>query len=154
MIDLNEISTQITMKIDDGLTSPMNTDLRTDEPYDFNSLKNEMAHKKVADENLLIIYPEDDVLQIDIDNEHSYLLFTNQVMILSKFMQVQKWDVTPSKSGLPKRHITVSLGRAVSSLERLALQAMLGSDRIRELLGFVRLQQGELHPTLFFERKS
>jgi hypothetical protein len=80
-------------------------------------------------------------------------LFTHQVMILSKFMQVLKWDDTPSRGGLPKRHITVYLGRAISSLERLALQAMLGSDRIRELLGFVRLQRGELHPTLFFERK-
>lgn len=151
---MSEVCEQVTMRIDGGLTEPsINTDLRTDESYDFKALSEETRNKKAQDENLMIVYPEDNVLQIDIDNEHSYLVFQNQMKILCNFLKVLNWIDNPSKSGLPKRHITVHLDKSVTPLERIALQAMLGSDRIRELLGFIRLNRGELRPTCFFERK-
>lgn len=151
---MSEVCEQITMKVDDGLTSHLNTDLRTNTLYDFDSLKNEKAFEKAQQENLDIVFPKDNELQIDIDNEHSYILFLNQLTILAKYLQLLNVEEHPSKGGSPGRHITVRLGKSFTPLERLALQAMLGSDRIRELLGFIRLYRGEQHPTLFFERKT
>jgi hypothetical protein len=62
-------------------------------------------------------------------------------MILNRFVPIRDIRIEPSRSGLPKRHITVTLVDPVSQIERLALQAMLGSDRVRELLGYVQHQE-------------
>ena len=37
---------------------------------------------------------------------------------------------------------------------KLLLQACLGSDRVRELLGYVQMKNGDAHPTLFLESKA
>ena len=42
---------------------------------------------------------------------------------------------------------------AIRRLEE-ALQVIMGSDRIREVLGAVRVSRGEEHPTLFLEKQS
>jgi hypothetical protein len=42
----------------------------------------------------------------------------------------------------------------VTSIERVALQAMLGSDSIREMLSWLRLRRGIDTPTIFFENAS
>lgn len=61
----------------------------------------------------------------------------------------------PSRSGAPgKRHITLALNRKLTSVERILFQALLGSDRKRELLSYIRVLNSDPEPTLFFERKS
>jgi hypothetical protein len=152
---MSETSTQVTMTILDGVTNPsVNTDLRTDVPYDFDSLRNEHAFAKAAAEDLDIIFPQNDELQIDLDNEHSFILFQNQMHVLQHHEKGISWKVTTSRNGPPGRHVTVQLEWKVTPLERIGLQAILGSDRIRELLGYIRLRRGETHTTLFFERKT
>lgn len=59
-----------------------------------------------------------------------------------------------SKSGAPRRHVRACIvGRDVlSEHERLELQAILGSDRKRELLAWLQIEKGwNPTPTLFFE---
>lgn len=94
----------------------------------------------ISIENDILSGYQNNELQIDINNEHSFRLFNNQMVILSRYIAVLHIQVRPSRNGLPGRHITVRLERAITPLERIALQAMLGSDRIRELLGFIRLK--------------
>jgi hypothetical protein len=108
-------------------------------------------------EGLEAIYPQHNELQIDIDNEHSYMLLMNQLHIVNKFIGFYNYKETPSKSGAPfKKHITLTFGYGVTftDLERVGLQAMLGSDRVRELLSYVQAQAGDPHPTLFLEKSS
>jgi hypothetical protein len=112
-------------------------------------------------EGLDVKFPADNELFIDIDNEHSFKLFQNQFYIVKHYIGVVKtkaypydYVVTPSRHGLPGRHIVVTLSRNVTKLERIALQACLGSDRVREVLGFVQIQNGDPHPTLFLEAKA
>lgn len=106
-------------------------------------------------EGLDVVFPQTDELQIDIDNEHSRRLFENQLMILKRFVGVLGTISTPSKSGKPhKYHITVKLDVKLSVPTRLGLQAMLGSDRVRELLSYVQYINGDQHPTLFLEKKN
>ena len=46
----------------------------------------------------------------------------------------------------------VNLPCDVANVERIALQAVLGSDRMREFLSLYRHLNGDTDPTLFFEK--
>ena len=141
---------------DDILTSGMfNSDLEIkDIQYDpLNQPNSQRAIDVAATEGLNVIFPKDNELQVDIDNEHSFFLFEKQRMILNRFVPIRDIRIEPSRSGLPKRHITVTLVDPVSQIERLALQAMLGSDRVRELLGYVQHKNNDPHPILFLEKR-
>ena len=121
--------------------------------YDPNGKPNsQRAIDEALQFGLSVVFPKDNELQLDIDNEHSFQLYMKQADILKKYIGVEGYKVEPSRSGLPKLHITITLSRTVSTLERLALQAMMGSDRVRELLGFVQYLNNDPHPVLFLEK--
>lgn len=61
---------------------------------------------------------------------------------------------SPSKSGLPHRHITITFDFDLTQWQRLAFQAALGSDTKRECLGCIMTLAGDEHPTLFLEHKE
>ena len=75
---------------------------------------------------------------------------------MNKFVGIYNYTEKPSKSGEPgKMHITlVFQDRTFTTLERIGLQAMLGSDRVRELLSYVQYLNGDAHPTLFLEKTA
>jgi hypothetical protein len=50
------------------------------------------------------------------------------------------------------QHFTVTLKRNITPIERIALQAVLGSDPRREAHSLRRWLAGEKNPTLFFEK--
>lgn len=124
--------------------------------YDPKGMPNsQRAYNQAAIEGLDVVLPKDNELFIDIDNEHSYMLYNNLMQIIQKFIGVVDVVEEKSKSGKPyKLHITVLLDQDVTPIERLALQAMLGSDRVRELLGYIQLKNGDPAPTLFLEKKA
>lgn len=98
--------------------------------------------KKVAEEfNCKVILPKSDQLQIDIDCEQQYNFFRGRLADLEDMdiLHVKETEETPSKSGLPKRHITLTCDRNFSESERIAIQFALGSDIIRETLNTLRL---------------
>ncbi len=100
---------------------------------------------------LVIRKPKANELFLDIDNAHDLDIFTKHVEKLSDI--VKAYVATPSKSGGSKKHIVVTLHRPVKSLtERLLLQAVLGSDRLRELLGWKRIEAGNKNCSLLFEK--
>ena len=100
---------------------------------------------------LKTVFPKANELFIDIDDDDAYNRFNEVVQILTRYTYVHDINTTPSKSGLPRRHVVVTLNGDVSDLERIALQAALGSDGKREMLSYMRLKGGDPHPTLFFE---
>ena len=140
-------------------TGIFNSDLETkDIKYDPTGNPNSARVLDEAARNgLAVRFPKDNELFIDIDNDHSFEMFKKQLDILKKYVGVLSaggyYTCTPSKSGLPKRHVVVTLRDSVTEVERCALQAMMGSDRVRELLGYVQAKNNDPHPTLFIERK-
>jgi len=117
--------------------------------------------EQYAEENgLRLVIAAENELLIDLDTEQGYELFKDQVEVLRQFMDVLGVQVAPSKSGLPHRHCTVKIrvpaNRQTYGIptihERLALQAMLGSDRRCELLRYMRWTFGDPHPILFLEK--
>jgi hypothetical protein len=115
--------------------------------------------QKKADElGVAVVWPQDNELFIDIDNSEDFKIFFKHFDRLNEHFV--KEGLSPatyrdhfSKSGYPKRHVVVILPVKVKNeLERLAMQAFLGSDRMRELVAWVRLQHNpDHHPTVFFE---
>lgn len=107
------------------------------------------------DNNCELVYPEHNQIQIDIDSEEAWQTHKELLELYeSRFDYIRKCVVTPSKSGLPHRHVTITLNNTVDAVERIALQAALGSDRKRELISLSRLEQGEQRVTRFFEPKQ
>lgn len=112
--------------------------------------------------------PATNELQLDIDSEEELNGFRARFARLKKILGESPvtgeeraepvggeatWTKRPSPSGKPGRyHVTVTLPREVRThVERIVLQAVLGSDPMREVLNFRRWQHGDEQPTLFFE---
>jgi hypothetical protein len=99
-----------------------------------------------------VVLPRPTEVQIDIDNRDQYNLFDERYKNMSAYFCMKVVRDTPSKSGGRfKRHITVDMGMELSDAQRCAIQAVLGSDPIRELIGVMRMLLGMEHPTLFYE---
>ncbi len=116
---------------------------------------NDDPYAEAAEKGWDVVLPGDNELQIDIDDEESLDVYDEMVDVLeSTGYYIVNERRTPSKGG--NTHITVKVvghGLTISPLERVALQAMLGSDRKRELLSLLRIWKPEANrpPTLFFE---
>lgn len=111
------------------------------------------AHEIAVKNGWKVILPEANQLLIDIDNEADYQVWSRARHLIEKTLKIKKVVETPSKSEKPgKWHITVDLGVTLTAAERITLQAMLGSDRMREILSFFRLQNTDSEPTLFYEK--
>ena len=122
--------------------------------YDPNGNPNsQRAIEEAANDGLTVVYPADNEVLIDIDNTHSFQLYLKQMDIAKKYLGAIGEKITPSRSGGEKKHITVIFNHTITELERITLQACLGSDRVREILGFVQFKNNDPHPTLFLEKK-
>jgi hypothetical protein len=96
-----------------------------------------------------IVWPEPNELFVDLDDDASFACFKKQIELLGQFER-GTWSEQRSRNG--NRHVIVILERTVSNEERLMLQAMLGSDRKRELLGLKQLRAGLARSTCFFRK--
>lgn len=110
---------------------------------------------RMEDEGFEVVFPESNELLIDIDTEEQYRMFKLHYERLRDEQDFKTMSYTEhfSKSGPPRRHIHLKMPWSMSPIERIAWQAVLGSDVIRELLSMIRLYRGDGHPTLFAEPK-
>jgi len=99
----------------------------------------------------VVVVPKANELFVDIDSEADMERFKRLRATVESFLPL-KVDVRPSPSGRPGRHhIVVTLDREVTEIERVALQAILGSDPTREALSYRRILNSITPATLFFE---
>lgn len=102
-------------------------------------------------EGLNLVLPKDSEIFVDIDDEADYL---SMKMILG-VLQKNDIDITIDKETISKsgnNHVYLSINRTLTPLERVCLQACLGSDRKREVLSLLRIWiMPGLPPTTFFE---
>lgn len=118
-----------------------------------NSLTFAQAQRDAERKGCEIRLPNADELFIDIDSDEDYRAFLEQLDIFKEHIEVLWWHATPSKSGGRRWHVVITLGFDVDDRERVIYQALLGSDRKRELLSWIRIVGSHSqHPTLFFER--
>lgn len=111
--------------------------------------------RRAKEKGCEVVHPKDNELFLDIDKPEQLATFNRNFDLLHRYELVEQHIVRPSSSGHPDRfHITVTLKESVTSFERIALQAALGSDPMREMLSLMRIYTNNPHPTLFFEKAS
>ena len=116
--------------------------------YDWDLACEEIA----AQRRQVVVVPRDDELQIDIDSEEAWVEFNRRLLILFSDHDF-RMTVSPSRSGLPKRHVTLVFpGCIFSNPSRIMLQAALGDDPMRVVLSARRdWVRGETYPSKLFE---
>jgi hypothetical protein len=67
-------------------------------------------------------------------------------------MSVEIVEEYRSRGG--NRHIILRVGMQISDLERVLLQAVLGSDPQREVLAWIRIRQGIPYPSSLFKPRE
>jgi len=119
------------------------------------------AEKAAAAVGCHVVNPEPHQLQIDIDSEEAFYYFNVRLVEFEKHSNYGVTiKTTPSKSGLPRRHVVLDVyerngdPHVFDEYERIAIQAALGSDIIRETLNVWRHLAGHKHPTRFFEKNE
>jgi len=96
-----------------------------------------------------------DTLQLDIDSAADLVHFHRCLPWLScicaeQGMAIRWLTETRSRSGR-HWHVEIRVGRRLTILERIALQAILGSDRMRELCNWERWKCKSTHPILLID---
>lgn len=119
------------------------------------------AKALLEDEGWRVDVPGDRELFIDIDTDEQFAVFERcfeiahrELLKMPEHCEPAAYAVAPSPGGLPKRHVRVQLPPSMPALtvtERVAWQAALGSDPVRETLALIRIQRGDDMPTIFKE---
>jgi len=120
--------------------------------YDWDCTREEYI-EKMEEEGFVIVYPKPNELQLDIDTQQQMDQFDRLKWLFDSQLPATEFKMAHSKSG-EGYHITVTLPFDVTNIERIALQAALGSDPLRELLSIFRYSRNDAEPTLFVERKN
>ncbi|MGH7239031.1 MAG: hypothetical protein ACREHG_03085, partial [Candidatus Saccharimonadales bacterium] len=103
---------------------------------------------------LIVVFPQDNEIQIDLDNKAAVKEFRRRLGFFKAIhgKLINRVYYTHSRSG--GTHVTIQLTRPVESkVERIMFQALLGSDAKREMLSLMDLFQAQREPTLFYEKE-
>lgn len=104
---------------------------------------------------MVVVVPQADQIQLDIDNHASREIWERVRPVLESRFDISCVEEHPSKSGGIKKHVTVTFMKPLMSpMERILLQACLGSDPVRELLSYYRVLERDPVPTLFIEKRE
>lgn len=123
------------------------------EEYDANESREEYV-ARMKEEGYKVCFPESNELFIDIDTKLHWETFLMQIGIAERNLgENLVWSVSPSRNGGEGRHVRVYMPFTMDDVGRIAWQAALGSDPVRELLSLVRVKRGDKNPTLFVERR-
>jgi hypothetical protein len=125
-----------------------------DEEYDAIRFSDAMTHKMAEEKGLTILIADDNMLQLDID-EYDLTFCKRQIA-----MAIDLWpgllgipQYRRSKSGI-NWHVIIPLNCPLPLLERILLQACLGSDIKREMLCYAGHLKGHEHPVVLFRPKE
>ena len=101
-----------------------------------------LAELKAEGVNVEPVWGDDYHLTVDLDTPESIRAFPHLLKALQERMSVKLVESWTSRSGVGQHHY-LRLNRRTSFQERAALQAFLGSDPLREMLGFLDVNNAE-----------
>lgn len=101
-----------------------------------------------------VIEPDAFTLLLDIDSEDALKQFNKLRPLIDELFFIRSIDRWTSNSGEGHYHLQVTLDTLLDPAARIALQAALGSDPTREILGIKRIKLSIDYPTLLFQPKD
>ena len=111
--------------------------------------------KRARAKGWFIVEPGPNQLQLDLDGARALRLYGMQYAILRKAGLTKKWREKVLASKKPGHvHVVITMPRKIQNLERVALQAVLGSDVRREAFNYARVVKRNKYPIVFFERSN
>lgn len=113
--------------------------------------------KNLADAGVKVRKPLEDEVFVDIDTDSDYEEFLHRASKMEDFTGLRfKYEEYPSKSGLPHRHIIVTISgyKIMSELERIAFQFVFNSDPTREFLNVGRYLKGDTPINMLFDYRE
>jgi hypothetical protein len=111
------------------------------------------AYKEAERHGLDVVEADDYTLQLDMDRDEAFQMFIDfDLGRLISFLYVERVWWTESRGG--NKHVYIRLTAPRTLPERIALQASLGSDPVREFLNLMRYNNGSEKPVLFFEKPN
>lgn len=116
----------------------------------YNSLEN--AQQLAESRNQVIVFPANNELQIDIDNQAQHEHVMANIQELQDLLGITKVTTKPSKTS-GHYHLYVTLNREINEGERQLAQAALGDDPVRVKLNYKRFLAGDMKSTRLFENK-
>lgn len=122
----------------------------------YSDLRMEYAQAQAKLRGQVVVLPGPRELFVDIDSVDQLKMFFDRIEKLkAQFEEGHvNYVIRSSRSGGDRFHIVVTLPLPLQPFERIAYQAILGSDPVRELLSIARINYGCEHPTIFFEDKN
>lgn len=109
---------------------------------------------EAAEKRLIVRIPHNDELLIDIDSDADLAVWDRNYCVVDEMFGIDTYDIKPSRNKEQGKHIYVKLAQPITPLERVLLQAILGSDLKREALSLWRIRNNDPDPTLFFEKSE
>lgn len=110
----------------------------------------ENAVDKAERLGMALVIPGDDELFVDLDSKGALDLFDSRFKQFIKVCPTARRQFTTSKSGNWHVYVTVP-GSKFTMEQRIALQAALGSDPLREMIAVFHHAEGYEYPSVFFE---
>lgn len=112
----------------------------------------EAAPERALEKGLAMISPGPRDILLDLDTPEDVEKFDELYDRFHKNLGISLVTQTVSKSG--NTHVYLKSNTEISNTERLLIQAALGSDPKRELLGLLQLRAGIKHYSQLFETKQ
>jgi hypothetical protein len=117
------------------------------------------AVEKLRNEGWLfeVVMADSYTLTIDLDTKEAIEKFDERLETLQKYLSCRKLDEWPSKR--KGKHVRVALDEQMDVQSRAVMQAFLGSDPTREMLGYFDTRSGQepfclFKPIVWSEKKA
>ena len=107
------------------------------------------AISKAQEDGFVVVQGSPTFLLLDLDDPASEQQYNRVLPLLQQNLAAIEYERWASKSG--KLHILVQLSLPLPITTRIALQAVLGSDSVREMLSILAVSQGVEEPSLLFK---
>lgn len=117
------------------------------------SIDKALRQAQVQGFNVEVVFGNDQLLTLDLDSDMALAVYEENLPILQQHMgcrEIARWR---SKSGIGW-HAVVELDQPYHYTWRAGLQAMLGSDPKRELLGYCNVNNRDSEPFVLFKPKQ
>jgi hypothetical protein len=104
--------------------------------------------------NCDLIVGDESTLLLDLDNDHALNEFQRVRPVVEQVYPFKSVERYPSRNGNGEHVIIKLVSPVMDTIERLLLQAALGSDGKREVLSRYRVARGHLTPSVLFKPRT
>lgn len=109
------------------------------------------AVKKATADGFTIVRGNENTLLLDLDTAQAMKQFNSTYEMVDSKFGILHQEFWTSKSGGERRHAKLILKTSLSAAERVALQAIMGSDPKREIFAVTKLGHGIAEPSMLFK---